>query len=570
MKVELSLHATGLKDVAFGPKVKADPFAVVTKLSSTSADKPVVLGKTEVIENTVNPEWVKVFVVEYELGEPTKLVVSIYHGKESSKSMGSAVFDLGDILGARGQTKAKRLKQGGTLFAHCRPSVGQGLLRFQLGATKLQNTEGFMRKSDPFFELQRKISAAGGSTWDNVYRSKTVKDNLEPTWDPDVMELSVLCGGNLDLPIKIVVLDYESSGKHVLMGQVETSVHGLVTADSLPLANKEGETGQLVIKRAETSGLAAPAPAAVNNVTQQMAKVTVQDEPDVAVAPAKPGFLDYIAGGCEINVVVAIDFTGSNGDPRQPGTLHHFDRNSMNAYEKAISANLEILAKYDHDQKFPVYGFGAKYNGVVRHAFQVGPEAESRGVEGVLKSYEHVFTTGLIMSSPTTFTEVMQVAAARATSSLEAAQKNGGLAYTVLLIISDGAVSDVSATAEVLKQVSDTPMSIVIVGVGDADFSDMNFLDDLPGIKRDMAQFVQFNKYPAKKDLTSATLKEIPDQLVGYFQGHGIQPKPALTRSDSKVEIDDADEEEIDLSLNFVEEEIVIAAGGFDTRGSTW
>ena len=27
-------------------------------------------------------------------------------------------------------------------------------------------------------------------------------------------------------------------------------------------------------------------------------------------------FLDYIFGGCEINVHVAIDFTLSNGDPR--------------------------------------------------------------------------------------------------------------------------------------------------------------------------------------------------------------------------------------------------------------
>ena len=34
-------------------------------------------------------------------------------------------------------------------------------------------------------------------------------------------------------------------------------------------------------------------------------------------------FLEYIMGGCEVNFTVAIDFTGSNGDPRKPGTLHY-------------------------------------------------------------------------------------------------------------------------------------------------------------------------------------------------------------------------------------------------------
>mmetsp|Transcript_28114 Transcript_28114/g.24848 ORF Transcript_28114/g.24848 Transcript_28114/m.24848 type:complete len:96 (+) Transcript_28114:781-1068(+) len=37
---------------------------------------------------------------------------------------------------------------------------------------------------------------------------------------------------------------------------------------------------------------------------------------------AKPGFLEYIRGGIELNAVVAVDLTGSNGDPRSPDSLH--------------------------------------------------------------------------------------------------------------------------------------------------------------------------------------------------------------------------------------------------------
>lgn len=33
-------------------------------------------------------------------------------------------------------------------------------------------------------------------------------------------------------------------------------------------------------------------------------------------------FLDYIRGGMQLNLVTAIDFTGSNGHPLDPGSLH--------------------------------------------------------------------------------------------------------------------------------------------------------------------------------------------------------------------------------------------------------
>ena len=39
----------------------------------------------------------------------------------------------------------------------------------------------------------------------------------------------------------------------------------------------------------------------------------------------RPSFLDYIFGGCEIQLIIAIDFTGSNGDPRNPTSHHYLD-----------------------------------------------------------------------------------------------------------------------------------------------------------------------------------------------------------------------------------------------------
>ena len=47
-------------------------------------------------------------------------------------------------------------------------------------------------------------------------------------------------------------------------------------------------------------------------------------------------FLDYIVGGTEIHLVVAIDFTVSNGDPHKENSLHYMDGDKMNDYQKAI------------------------------------------------------------------------------------------------------------------------------------------------------------------------------------------------------------------------------------------
>jgi hypothetical protein len=146
---------------------------------------------------------------------------------------------------------------------------------------------------------------------------------------------------------------------------------------------------------------------------------------------------------------------------------------------------------------------------------------------------------------------------------MKEADENGLQAYSILLILTDGGVADVQATAASLNQASDAPLSIVIVGVGDADFSSMEFLDDCGKAgRRDVAQFVQFNKHSHDSvALTSETLKEIPNQLVGYFQSNSIAPLPPIKRSDSEI-TPESDDEEFELNLDIGSGEIVITSCG--------
>merc|ERR1712045_907285 len=103
------------------------------------------------------------------------------------------------------------------------------------------------------------------------------------------------------------------------------------------------------------------------------------------------------------------------------------------------------------DKKFPVWGFGAKYNGSIYHLFQCGQTAEVDGIPGVLNAYHQTFKSGLVMSGPTVFTEVITTAAAFAQSGQEKAKREGKQNYSILLILTDGFVADVGATVECLK-----------------------------------------------------------------------------------------------------------------------
>ena len=71
-------------------------------------------------------------------------------------------------------------------------------------------------------------SACRGTEWNIVHRSACIKNTLNPKWLEEEIDISVLCGGDLDLPLRLSVHDHESSGKHVSMGMVETSVNEIL------------------------------------------------------------------------------------------------------------------------------------------------------------------------------------------------------------------------------------------------------------------------------------------------------------------------------------------------------
>jgi hypothetical protein len=135
----------------------------------------------------------------------------------------------------------------------------------------------------------------------------------------------------------------------------------------------------------------------------------------------------------------------------------------------------------------------------------------------------------------------------------EQAQAEGQLSYTILLILTVGNDESIRETKRALIEASSSPLSVVIVGIGDADFTAMEELDEHdPQTEggRDITKFVEFNEYHSYNALTAAVLDEIPDQLVDYYYERGILPPEAQLMNNDDVEIMPADDDE--RTVNFL------------------
>jgi hypothetical protein len=267
----------------------------------------------------------------------------------------------------------------------------------------------------------------------------------------------------------------------------------------------------------------------VDNVSQNILNDNGAIIGSVSITPIRrtvKRFIDYIYSGMQIGMTAAIDFTASNGVVTNPTSLHYINSLEPNQYEQAIRSAGGIIAYYDTDKKFPCYGFGALYNGETSHCFNLTLSNESQvdGIEGIMQAYKNAIKT-VSLNGPTYFSPIIR----KTIEDVKSDDKGNN--YYILLIITDGQIVDEGETREAIIEASILPLSIIIVGVGTADFSSMDRLDgdeypllDRNGKRaRDIVQFVPYNvKYATNTTLFSQDLLyEVPGQVEGYFRSIG-------------------------------------------------
>ena len=187
-------------------------------------------------------------------------------------------------------------------------------------------------------------------------------------------------------------------------------------------------------------------------------------------------FLDYLREGLEINLTVAIDFTSSNGSPNNENSLHYLGAEKTQ-YEIAIKSCGDIVAEYDLDKKFPAFGFGGKFygNNKATHCFPLNgnpSDPEIDGIDGILEAYRDVLNNTELYQ-PTYFHSIINKLNETAKKEMEEGKK----IYNILMILTDGIIDDMSETIDSLVEASFLPISVIIIGIGDADFSNFSQMD---------------------------------------------------------------------------------------------
>ena len=241
----------------------------------------------------------------------------------------------------------------------------------------------------------------------------------------------------------------------------------------------------------------------------------------------------FIKGG-QINLDIAIDYTSSNGSPKDKSSLHYMKGKEPNNYENAIRSCEDIIAYYDYDQLFPVYGFGGIPDGKkeVSHCFNINfneNDPNIKSVDNIIKIYKESLEK-VKLYGPTHFSPVIRKVISEIKDDLKNRKEENH--YYVLMILTDGMINDMNETIDCIVEASKLPLSIIIIEVGNADFTNMELLDgdEKPLInsdgeirKRDIVQFVEFNKFKDENCINNGTelaeevLKEIPRQLEEYY-----------------------------------------------------
>ncbi|TPX62249.1 hypothetical protein PhCBS80983_g00457 [Powellomyces hirtus] len=520
---------------------KSDPQVIVYTAAPNSRGW-TEFARTEQIKDNLNPNFAKPVLITYLFEEVQKLRFAVYDIDKQNGTLDQQDFlgyyetTLAAIVSASGQAIQKPLehpqrKKAGYIKVVAEEQTDlKHVIKMTFHGRDLDKKD-FFGKSDPYFQISRTQEDGTSSV---VYRSKHILKTLDPTWPPAVVPISTLCNGDLDRQLIFEVYDWDKNGSDDLIGSFSASANELLGSREMMGAQRKeyaliNQKKKSKKKNYKCSGYF------------QVLQFHLEEV---------PSFLDYLAGGTNLALAVAIDFTGSNGDPRTPSSLHFLDPNRRNHYQEAILAVGSILEPYDSDKQFPVYGFGAKLSdGSISHCFALNGDVNNPhvfGVNGVLDVYNHAMPQ-ITLWGPTNFSPIVNQVAAQIRT--EEARMGPGLNYTVLMIITDGAITDQDATVRAIVEASSLPLSIVIVGVGNADFTNMHTLDgdDAPLVsngrrcERDIVQFVPFNQYSGNPHLLAKeVLAEIPDQMVGFMRAHGVKPRMRRAHSFASIASQDS------------------------------
>ena len=505
--IDIHVSAANLPKADIGSN--SDPMCVLFILQN---GRYIEVDRTEVIWDDPNPSWVHIFKSMYvfETNQPLRFCIYDVDSEngplENHDYIGFCDTTVQHLVSNHSQDiklpiKSEKVSgnRGTLVITSEQTSNSSSIANFVGSFQDLKRMRTFSRNC-PYLVIS-KPSESGRNL--PVFRSEVIPKCSTCTFKPFSIPLNTLCNGDIQSPIVISAYDNREGKEDIFIGSTSISFQTLL----------ENLGNQYKLK---------------DNKNKDVGFVRF---PQLNIIQ-KPTFLDYLRSGIQLNLVTAIDYTASNRDPRDHKSLHFLTQSGFNQYESCIFSIGSVICPYDTDQLFPVYGYGGKVNGIVSHCFPLTFQPENPsvvGLDGILAAYRNSLQM-VQLSGPTCFAPVIKSATSYSEQSYTSSHT-----YTILLIVTDGVINDMPETIDAIVEASSSPLSIIIVGVGNADFSLMEQLDadknplrhsNGQSMKRDIVQFVPFNQITSGNgnSLAAEVLAEIPKQVDDFCKSHNFIP----------------------------------------------
>ncbi|KAF1878152.1 hypothetical protein Lal_00002685 [Lupinus albus] len=234
-----SLSASNLLDRDIASK--SDPMVVVYSKKKDGIVEE--LGRTEVILNYLNPQWIQKINVTFQFEIVQQLEFHVYDVDtqyhciptmalklRDQDFLGMANCTLSEIVTKQSQRLTLKLqsKNGyngsrnlGTLNVHAEETISsRNAVEMIFSCTTLDNKDIFS-KTDPFIRISR-IVESGSSV--PICKTEVIDNNLSPAWKPLCLISKQF--GSKENPLIIECFDFNSNGNHVLVGDAAWDWHG--------------------------------------------------------------------------------------------------------------------------------------------------------------------------------------------------------------------------------------------------------------------------------------------------------------------------------------------------------
>ena len=353
IEVELSISARNLLDLDIFSK--SDPMCVVyTRDGSRAGQNWNEIGRTECIDNNLNPEFATKTQIQYFFEHRQFLKFEVYDIDSDSQQLqdhdfiGSAEITLGQIVSAGSNGLVLLLKNndrpnqfcGELLLKSEEVNECRDVIELEIGAKigprnkttriSLISTVFIIATSlILFFSTYHgvillsisfgvwliskpsgvflTISKASGSfdkyknqSFNVVHRTEINYDSVKPTWKSIELPIKTLCNSDAQRLIKIECYQFRRNGNHLHIGELITTTQALLeNINDIP--NK-------------------------HPYKYKLSSMCVLEIIHCDIRSSYT-FLDYVHGGTELACTVSIDFTASNGDPYHPDSLHYIQEN---------------------------------------------------------------------------------------------------------------------------------------------------------------------------------------------------------------------------------------------------